>query len=46
MVIKIGRYGKFLACPNFPDCRNTKPILEEVDAVCPKCNGAIVVRKI
>jgi DNA topoisomerase-1 len=45
MVIKIGRYGKFLACPNFPDCRNTKPILEEVDAVCPKCNGAIVVRK-
>ncbi len=45
MVIKMGRYGKFLACPNFPDCRNTKPIVEEVDASCPKCNSSIVVRK-
>lgn len=45
MVIKIGRYGKFLACPNFPDCRNTKPITEEIDASCPKCNSSIVARK-
>jgi DNA topoisomerase-1 len=45
MVIKMGRYGKFLACPNFPDCKNTKPLVEEVDAPCPKCNGSIVVRK-
>jgi len=45
MVYKTGRYGKFLACPNFPECRNTKPIVEEVDASCPKCGGAIVARK-
>lgn len=45
MVIKIGRYGKFLACPGFPECRNTKPILEETGANCPKCNGEIVVKK-
>ncbi len=44
MVIKSGRYGKFLACPNFPECRNTKPLVENVDAPCPKC-GAKVVRK-
>ena len=45
MVVKSGRYGKFLACPNFPECRNTKPIVEEVDADCPKCGGSIVVRR-
>lgn len=45
MVIKTGRYGKFLACPNFPECKNTKPIVEEVDVDCPKCGGSIVVRK-
>lgn len=45
MVIKTGRFGKFLACPNFPNCRNTKPIVEEVDAICPKCNASIVARK-
>ena len=45
MVIKMGRYGKFLACPNFPDCRNTRPIVEEVDVSCPKCSASIVVRK-
>jgi len=45
MVIKTGRYGKFLACPNFPDCRNTKPLVEEIDASCPKCGGKIVIRK-
>lgn len=45
MVIKTGRYGKFLACPNFPDCRNTKPIMETVDVDCPKCGGNVVVRR-
>ena len=45
MVIKTGRYGKFLACPNFPECKNTKPIVEEVDVDCPKCNGSVVVRR-
>ncbi|MBM7581249.1 DNA topoisomerase-1 [Caldicoprobacter guelmensis] len=44
MVIKAGRYGKFLACPNFPKCRNTKPYVEEIAARCPKCNSAIVVK--
>ena len=45
MVIKTGPYGKFLACPNFPECRNTKPIVEEIDVPCPKCHSRIVVRK-
>src|SRR5690606_21103922 len=45
MVIKTGRYGKFLACPNFPECRNTKPLIEELDVPCPKCGSNIVVRK-
>ncbi len=46
MVIKYGPHGKFLACPNFPDCRNTKPYLEKVGVKCPKCaEGEIVYRK-
>ncbi|MDB4897149.1 MAG: topoisomerase [Firmicutes bacterium] len=46
MVIKYGRFGKFLACPGFPDCKNTKPILEETGVVCPICKeGQIVERK-
>jgi len=46
MVIKMGRYGKFLACPGFPDCRNTKPILERIEGVsCPKCGGDMLVKK-
>lgn len=46
MVYKMGRYGKFLACSNFPDCRNTKPILKEIGVTCPKCHqGNIVERK-
>lgn len=45
MVIKMGRYGKFLACPGFPDCRNTKPLLEEVGTNCPKCSKPLVVRR-
>ncbi|MEC3886095.1 type I DNA topoisomerase [Halobacillus litoralis] len=46
MVYKMGRYGKFLACSNFPDCRNTKPILKKVGVTCPKCkDGEVVERK-
>lgn len=45
MVIKMGRYGKFLACPGFPECRHTKPLLETVGVTCPKCAGAVVVRR-
>lgn len=45
MVIKMGRYGKFLACPNFPECRNTKPIIETIDVDCPKCGASVVVRR-
>lgn len=45
MVIKQGRYGKFLACPGFPECRNTKPLLEELKVTCPKCGGHIQVKR-
>ena len=45
MVIKIGKYGKFLACPGFPECRNVKSIIETIDVPCPKCGGKIEVRK-
>ncbi|WP_462409257.1 type I DNA topoisomerase [Neobacillus sp. Marseille-QA0830] len=46
MVFKMGRYGKFMACSNFPDCRNTKPIVKEIGVTCPNCHeGAIVERK-
>jgi DNA topoisomerase-1 len=45
MVIKFGRFGKFLACPGFPDCRNAKPILEEAGVACPLCNGKVVIKK-
>lgn len=45
MVYKHGRFGKFLACPGFPECRNTKPILKEIDVACPKCGGAVVERR-
>ncbi|HWO77943.1 MAG TPA: type I DNA topoisomerase [Bacillus sp. (in: firmicutes)] len=46
MVFKMGRYGKFMACSNFPDCRNTKPIVKEIGIKCPKCHeGNIVERK-
>ena len=46
MVFKMGRYGKFMACSNFPDCRNTKPIVKEIGVTCPKCNeGNIIERK-
>lgn len=45
MVIKVGKYGKFLACPGFPDCRNAKPILQDTGVQCPKCGGRIVAKK-
>lgn len=45
MVIKHGRYGKFLACPGYPECKNAKPIVEEIDAPCPKCGGKILAKK-
>ncbi|MBP3038289.1 type I DNA topoisomerase [Bacillaceae bacterium Marseille-Q3522] len=46
MVFKMGRYGKFMACSNFPECRNTKPIVKEIGVTCPKCGkGQIVERK-
>jgi DNA topoisomerase-1 len=46
MVIKMGRYGKFMACSNFPDCRNTKAIMKEIGVTCPSCKeGQVVERK-
>lgn len=45
MVVKQGRYGKFLACPGFPECRNTKPLLKEIGVDCQKCGGGIVERR-
>ena len=45
MVIKTGRYGKFIACPGFPECRNIKKIVHEIDAECPKCGAKVVQKK-
>ena len=45
MVYKYGRYGKFLACPGYPECKNTKPIIETIDVPCPVCSGTVQVRK-
>jgi len=44
MVFKRSKFGKFLACPNFPDCRNTKPLQEELDVLCPSCDSRLVER--
>ena len=44
MVYKFGRFGKFLACPNFPECRNTKTIMEKIGVKCPKCGAEVVKR--
>lgn len=44
MVVKYGPHGKFLACPGFPECRNTKPYLEKIGVACPKCGGEVVLR--
>ena len=45
MVIKSGRYGKFLACPGYPECKNTKPILDKINVDCPLCNGEVIRRR-
>jgi len=45
MVVKVGRFGKFLACPGFPECKNTKPIVEKMPGRCPKCGDTILKRK-
>ena len=45
MVIKMGRFGKFLACPGWPDCKNAKPIVEKMPGRCPKCGSTILKRK-
>lgn len=45
MVIKYGPHGRFLACPGFPDCRNTKPYLEKIGVQCPKCGKEVVLKK-
>ena len=45
MVVKYGPHGKFLACPGFPECKNTKPYLEKIGMKCPLCGGEIVIKK-
>ena len=45
MVIKYGKYGKFLACPGYPECQNAKPLIETIEEPCPKCGGKIQIRK-
>ncbi len=45
MVVKVGKFGKFLACPGFPDCKNTKPLVEKMPGRCPKCGSTILKRK-
>ena len=45
MVVKYGKYGKFLACPGFPECRNTKPLFEEAGVNCPICGGKVLIKK-
>ncbi|CAI3562126.1 type I DNA topoisomerase [Clostridium neonatale] len=45
MVIKKGRFGEFLACPGYPECKNAKPIVEKLDVPCPKCGNTIVAKK-
>lgn len=45
MVVKHGRFGKFLACPGYPECKNTKAIVDDLNIKCPKCDGSIVKRK-
>lgn len=45
MVVKTGRFGKFLACPGYPECKNTKPFVVETNAVCPMCGGKVIQKK-
>ncbi len=45
MIVKVGRFGKFLACPGYPECKNTKPYVIETGATCPKCGGKVITKK-
>ena len=45
MVVKVGRFGKFLACPGYPECKSTKPFVVETDATCPVCGGKVISKK-
>jgi DNA topoisomerase-1 len=45
MVIKQGRFGEFLACPGYPECKNARPIVKTLDIECPKCGGKVIVKK-
>ena len=45
MVYKFGRYGKFLACPGYPECKNAKPIIQTIDVPCPKCGATVQIKK-
>ena len=45
MVVKYGKYGKFLACPGFPECKNIKPFIVTIEEPCPKCGGVVQIRK-
>lgn len=45
MVYKTGRFGEFLACPNYPECKNTKPIVKQIDVPCPKCGAKVVIKR-
>lgn len=45
MVVRIGRFGKFLACSGFPECRNTKPLLQKINLNCPKCGAPVIAKK-
>lgn len=45
MVIKTGRFGKFLACPGYPECKTTKPLIQQTNALCPKCGGKVIQKK-
>lgn len=45
MVIKQGRFGKFLACPGYPECKNAKPLVESIDVPCPNCGGKVLIKK-
>ena len=45
MVVKVGRFGKFLACPGYPECKNTKPLIFRTKAKCPECGGDVIEKK-
>ena len=45
MGVKVGRYGKFIACPGYPECKNVKKFVQEIGVTCPKCGGNVIVRK-